>query len=194
MWTFCGSSYGWSIGPEGTKIDLHPDWHQLTPDLSGPNPDFEFSEVTELNEKDVQLQVIPGDFTTLCSQLAVDCRFRDEEFKPPVDEDRDVTVHNFEDYIAITWYRSEDEIAEMLRHLQAMGTNRQGGYFHLRFKSSFIVGEFSMGSQQNARAQFFREEKGAALISTRSIAFGGGAKIPAKPDRAALNNNLQDYF
>lgn len=194
MWRFVGKAFSWEVSESATSIELFPEWHQLTPDMGGPTPDLEAEEVLALGKKSLRLKIIPGGYDHICRELRAQCRFGDLPFEAPINTEADVLVNSSDNDLEVIWYRDASSIQTTLHNLHQMSANADSSFYGFAFRSRFLVGQFSMGTNEMNKNHFMSGRLGAALESFRGMTFTCGKPMPTKPSDSSNLESLQDQF
>lgn len=194
MWDICGSWFSWEVGAQGVSISIVPEWHQVVPDLGGPNPDFELEELFVFNKKPLKLTIKVGDFSDVCSGLQRDYFYQKIDFAKPANSECDLLVHNLPDQIQITWFREPEYLDRTLDDLRAIAAFRNEHWYYIRFNSVFLVGKYGMGTDSTLKEMFMTGKIGAAALSNKTMSFGQSGHAPKQFSERGLLRELGEQF
>ena len=175
MWSFTGQRFSWSRAQDGRcRIWLDPKSHSLAPDLNQQYPDFEYDEVSFLNDLEAYIVISEGDSNDVVRDVKASHRFA--AYSAENDEIVDgcnATVSLIDRKICVEVRLGVKEMQLTLSDLLS-ATGRADGYYHMSTSSRFIDLTRAFGVKPEAKSKFLAGDISAILWGEVKFSYGFG--------------------
>jgi len=183
LWTYWGSSFGWSRGTGGDLgLTVYATWHEPIPDMSGPYPVFEVDEVLRLKGLDLSIDYKLGGEAAALQEVKDDYRARgkklDENELPAFAS----VLHVHNGHISLSAFLDDEPMAELLDDFQKFGALSGQKHFWGRFSTSICCGSLSLGVQLDENNAFFDGDLPGIIRDVPRVSFVSGNDVPSKSD------------